>query len=275
MQDITNAVLARSLERLAPPRLAEDYDNVGLLVGEAATPVKAVRIALDITPGVLEEAVDAGANLVISHHPIWFRSRRHLRGDDFVSRQILFAVRHGLSLYACHTNLDNIRSGVNRTIVDRLGLIDADFLVSKPGETPSPGASFCEAGSGMIGRLPEPLAGDTALLELLRGAFDCRGIRYAPRANPAAAIETVAVCGGAGSFLLDAAMRRKADAFVTADVTYHKFFDSMGQLLFCDIGHFESEQFTGEILRDYLRQEFPALPVELTSLSTNPVRYFS
>ncbi len=274
MPTLTNAEVARCLERLAPKHLAEDYDNVGLLVGEAETPVQAVLIALDITPAVLAEAVEVGANLVISHHPIWFRSRRHLRGDDFVSRQILFAVRNGLSLYACHTNLDNIRSGVNRTIVDRLGLVDADFLEPKPGETP-PAGTFCEAGSGMIGRLPEPLAGDTALLELLRDAFDCRGIRYAPRENPNARMETVAVCGGAGSFLLDAALRRNADAFVTADVTYHKFFDALGRLLYCDIGHFESEQFTSEILRDYLRKEFPHLPVQLTSLSTNPVRYFS
>ena len=146
--------VAEWLEELAPARLAEDYDNVGLLVGEAHTAVQGILIAPDITPEVLAEAKASGANLVISHHPIWFRSRKSLRGDDFVSRQILYAIRNGLAIYACHTNLDSVRDGVNRTIVDRLGLQNVDFLECKESGHAgghSHGETFCEAGTGMIG----------------------------------------------------------------------------------------------------------------------------
>lgn len=272
--------IARVLERFAPPRLAEDYDNVGLLVGEADRSVSRALIALDVTPFVLEEALDRGCDLVISHHPIWFRPRKHLRGDDFVSRQILFAVRNNLALYACHTNLDNVREGVNRKIAARLGLAedDLDFLEPKPG-APRPhtsegeAAHFCEAGSGMIGRLPAPLSqGD--FLQLLKERFHSECIRYAPPEEPRS-IERVALCGGAGSFLLDAARSQGADAFVTADVTYHKFFDACGELLYCDIGHYESEQFTSEILRDLLAAELPQIDAEITRIGANPVRYFT
>ncbi|MCR9142505.1 MAG: Nif3-like dinuclear metal center hexameric protein [bacterium] len=277
--------VARWLETLAPAHLAEDYDNVGLLVGESSSPVSGILIALDITPEVLAEAVRLGANLVISHHPIWFRSRKSLRGDDFVSRQILFAIRNGLALYACHTNLDSIRDGVNRTIVDRLGLQNVEFLrPRKAGAKAAAGHSehaghgaFCEAGTGMIGELPKA-TNTEELLAQVRDLFGCGCIRYTP--GPAdRPLRKIAVCGGAGSFLLETAMSLGADAFLTADVTYHQFFETCGEMLFMDIGHFESEQFTSEVLRDYLRVQVAAeeaeCPVRITDMSTNPVRYFS
>ncbi|MEQ9366542.1 MAG: Nif3-like dinuclear metal center hexameric protein [Leptospirales bacterium] len=284
---LTCGDVARWLETLAPPHLAEDYDNVGLLVGEPDQVVSGILIALDITPEVLAEAVRNGANLVISHHPIWFRSRKTLRGDDFVSRQILYAIRNGLALYACHTNLDSVRDGVNRTIVDRLGLSNVEFLRPRPGgarETDSAHSSsgrdgnFCEAGTGMIGELPTPLKTEE-LLGKVRSVFGCGCVRYTP--GPADRdLRIIAVCGGAGSFLLETARARGADAFLTADVTYHQFFETCGEMLFMDIGHYESEQFTSEVIRDYLRKEIggsgqPELSIRVTEHNTNPVRYFT
>lgn len=271
------ADVAEWLEALAPARLAEDYDNVGLLVGEADTAVRGILIALDITPEVLAEAKARGANLVISHHPIWFRSRKSLRGDDFVSRQILYAIRNDIAIYACHTNLDSIRDGVNRTIVDRLQLQGVEFLQSKAGSGGhGHGDSFCEAGTGMIGNLPEAI-GTGELLERVQRLFHCGCIRYTP-GRPDQAIRRVAVCGGAGSFLLETARAAGADAFLTADVTYHQFFDSQNEMLFMDIGHYESEQFTSEVLRDYLQKQLSAsthsIQARITEHSTNPVRYF-
>ncbi len=292
---LTCGDVARWLETLAPPHLAEDYDNVGLLVGEADTIVRGVLVALDITPEVLTEAVEQGANLVISHHPIWFRSRKSLRGDDFVSRQILFAIRNDLALYACHTNLDSIRDGVNRTIVDRLGLRDVEFLSPKSSSTKTPAAHptdggghgpFCEAGTGMIGELPEPLTTDE-LLAQVHELFECGCIRYTP--GPAnRPLRRIAVCGGAGSFLLDTARARGADAFITADVTYHQFFETCGDMLFMDIGHYESEQYTSEVIRDYIQQRIapehrdpvqdahrPEIQIRIATRSTNPVHYYN
>ena len=257
----TVAEIASKLEAFAPPALAEDYDNVGILLGEAEREVSGVLLSLDITPEVLEEAVARSCNMVVSHHPIWFRSRKHLRGDDFVSSQLLTAVRNDLTLYACHTNLDNIHAGVNRAIVDRIGLKDARILAPRQGDPAT--------GSGMIGDLPEPLEmGD--FLRRLKNVFGCEGIRYSMTENTK--IRRVAVCGGAGGFLLEHALQAEADAFVTSDVTYHHFFDPMGRLLFVDIGHYESEQFTPEVMRDALNGV--SVPVLIAETNTNPVRYF-
>lgn len=253
--------VAALLEAFAPPRLAEEYDNVGVLMGEPTQAVRGVLLCLDITPAVLEEAVRAGCNLVVSHHPIWFRSRKHLRGDDFVSTQLLHAVRHDLVLYACHTNLDNVKAGVNRTIADRLGLRNTEILVPKDEN----GA----VGSGMIGDLPAALE-IPDFLARLKNLFGCEGIRYSMTEKER--IGRVAVCGGAGGFLLGPALSRGADAFVTSDVTYHYFFEPQGRLLFVDIGHYESEQFTPEVLREVL--DGLDVPVLISAVNTNPVRYF-
>ncbi|MCB1308528.1 MAG: Nif3-like dinuclear metal center hexameric protein [Leptospiraceae bacterium] len=257
------------LEQLAPESLAEDYDNVGLLVGEADTPVRGILVALDITPEVLEEARDQGANLVISHHPIWFRPRSSLNGNDFVSNQILYAIRNDLCLYACHTNLDNVGAGVNRVIVNRLGLRNVSILEPRPGQHGD--SPICDCGSGMIGELPESIPVES-FLRLVAEQFEAGCIRYAPSHHTH--IQRVAVCGGAGSFLLDVAMAQGADAFMTADVTYHKFFDAMGQILYLDVGHYESEQFTGEILLEYIHRHLPDVSIVRTKTKTNPVRYF-
>ena len=278
---LTCGDVAGWLETLAPPRLAEDYDNVGLLVGEPATPVRGILIALDITPEVLAEAHRLGANLVISHHPIWFRSRKTLRGDDFVSQQILYAIRHDLCLYACHTNLDSIRQGVNATLVDRLGLTGVEFLQPRSDVATTHHSDFCEAGTGMIGELPAPVRAAELLTNVQR-IFGCACIRHS-RVDSEKPLRRIAVCGGAGSFLLDVARARGADAFITADVTYHHFFETCGELLFMDIGHYESEQLTSEVLRDYLANkidanagsfETPPAP-RITETLTNPVRYFT
>jgi dinuclear metal center YbgI/SA1388 family protein len=244
--------IARALEELAPTRLAEEYDNVGLLVGEADQSVTGVLAALDVTPEVLAEAARLGASLVVSHHPIWFRARKTLRGDDFVSRQILTAIRGDLALYACHTNLDSIRDGVNGELARRLDLRDLEFLEPRD-ETPD--------------YAPEEF------LAFVRSAVQVECLRYAPSRREQ--IRRVAICGGAGSFLLEAARARNADAFLTADVTYHKFFDAGQELLFADIGHYESEQFCVAALVNYLKERFPDLRIQATAVNTNPVRYFN
>jgi dinuclear metal center YbgI/SA1388 family protein len=260
VQDIGNV-----LDAWAPPDLAESYDNVGLLVGLPQQELTGILINLDMTEAVVEEAVRSGCNMIIAHHPIWFSGRKRLNGEDYVSRTIMKAVKEDVALYAVHTNLDNIRTGVNHRIASKLGLLDTSFLLEK-----SNGSSQM-AGSGMIGRLPRPLA-KKAFLQQVREAFDCGGIRYADTAKES--VQLVAICGGAGSFLTSAAISKGADAMITADITYHKFFDSENQLLLLDIGHYESEQFTSELIRDFLTEKFPNFAIRLSEVRTNPVNYF-
>ncbi len=128
-----------------------------------------------------------------------------------------------------------------------------------------------DTGSGMIGHLPKALK-EPEFLNLVQSAFKIAAIRHSPFTRKK--IAKVALCGGAGSFLLKDAIRHGADAFITGDIKYHDFFDADGQLLFADIGHFESEQYTIELLYDILKGNFPNFAVLKTEVNTNPVQYF-
>ncbi len=128
-----------------------------------------------------------------------------------------------------------------------------------------------QVGSGLLGELPEPL-NETALLELLKQKFNHSVIRHTPLlAKP---VKKIALCGGAGSFLIGAAVAAGADFYITADVKYHEFFDANGRLVIADIGHYESEQFTTDLLFDILSQKFPTFAIQKTGVKTNPVQYF-
>lgn len=265
--------IAAQLETWAPRALAESYDNVGLLVGDPNAEATGVLVNLDVTEGLIEEAKRKGINLIVTHHPIWFSGRKRLNGEDYVSRIIISAIKNDIGLYAIHTNLDNIREGVNRRICDKLGLENPKMLKPKrdvPGylQEAHPQGTV---GSGMIGEFPEALDRDS-FFQKVKEAFKCGGIRYADA--DLESIKKVAVCGGAGSFLVEEAKRKGADAFVTGDVTYHKYFDGDGKLLYLDIGHYESEQFTSELIVEYLSKFFPNFAVHLSELRTNPVKYY-
>ncbi|MEZ4828264.1 MAG: Nif3-like dinuclear metal center hexameric protein [Bacteroidia bacterium] len=257
--------IAEVLEKWAPPPIAESYDNVGLLVGYPEMDVTGILVSLDATEEVVEEAFQKGLNLVVAHHPIWFSPRKRLNGEDYISRTIISAIKKDVAIYACHTNLDNVRTGVNHQICAKLGLEDVRFLQAK---TISGESDF---GSGMIGNLPSPMK-KMDFLASVKDIFGCGGIRYADADK--SEIQKVAVCGGAGSFLTSEAIRQNADALVTADITYHKFFDNEQKMLLLDIGHYESEQFTSVLIRDYLSEKFINFAIRLSEVITNPVRYF-
>ncbi len=133
------------------------------------------------------------------------------------------------------------------------------------------GNSHQEVGSGMIGHLPEPL-GIPDFLRHLKQRMDLPLIRYTPVHRKE--IRTVAVCGGSGSFLLKNSLQAGADAFVTADYKYHEFFDAEGRIMICDIGHYESEVFTKELLHNYLSEKFGNFALYLSEVISNPVKYF-
>ena len=157
------------------------------------------------------------------------------------------ALRSGVALYSAHTNLDNAEDGVNYRIASLIGLEDLEWLEEKPG------VDGRSCGSGVVGNLPAPEpAAD--FLARLKSVF---GIECLMHTDPAGAVlRRVALCGGAGSFLMDAARAKGADCFITGEISYHHFFDADGLLLVA-MGHYQSEQFTKDLLRDFLAARFP------------------
>lgn len=251
------------LESIAPPHLQESYDNAGLIVGDPEQEVTGILFCLDSTEAVVEEALALGCNLVIAHHPIVFRGLKRFNGSTYVERTVMHAIRQGVALYAIHTNLDNVyRQGVNAKIAEKLGLTDTRILLPRPGEV--------ETGAGLIGFLPEPVA-ETDFLLQVKTALRVSCMRHTALRNRP--VRSVAVCGGSGSFLLPEALRAGADVFVTADFKYHEFFDAEGRLVIADIGHYESEQFTIELLYQIIWEKFPTFALHCTKVNTNPVFY--
>ncbi|MDX1913254.1 MAG: Nif3-like dinuclear metal center hexameric protein [Saprospiraceae bacterium] len=251
------------LEAVAPPHLQESYDNAGLIVGDPTTPLRGVLFCLDSTEAIVQEAVARDCNLIVAHHPVVFRGLKRLNGVTYIERTVMEAIRKEVAIYAIHTNLDNVRRrGVNEKIAERLGLSHTRLLLPKAGDA--------EVGAGLLGRLAIPMD-EREFLQFVKTALHTSCIRHtALRGKP---VQTVAVCGGAGSFLLPEALRAGADAYVSADFKYHEFFDAEGRLVIADVGHYESEQFTIELLRDIVREKFPTFALHLTDQHTNPVYY--
>lgn len=355
------------LESLAPTSWQESYDNSGLLVGNPDDEVKGVLISLDCTEAVLDEAIQLGYNLIISHHPIVFKGLKRFNGNNYVERVVMKAIKNDIALYAIHTNLDNFHLGVNAKIAQKLGLQQTKVLAPKRGLlkqlkvyvpeehaeglrsglfeagagaigkykecsfntngigtfTPEDGADpfsgevgkkhqakelsveviyanhlesrilkamfthhpyeevayvihsleneFQEVGSGMIGEL-EHAMDEMDFLAFVKENLQTKVIRHTPLLHKP--IKRVALCGGAGSFLLKQAMHLAADVFITGDFKYHEFFDAEERILINDIGHFESEQFTQELLIEIIQNKFPNFAVRLTEVNTNPINYF-
>lgn len=358
--------VAAFLESWAPRAYQESYDNSGLLVGNPGHEVKGVLISLDCTEDVVNEALQRGCNLIISHHPIIFKGLKTLTGRTYVERTVIAAIQKDIALYAIHTNLDNVRTGVNKIIADRLGLLSTRVLRPRPGtltklvtfvpvkhaaavrhaihaagagqignykdcsfeisgtgrftpnntaqpHTGRPGQAESvdevrlevllpeerkdavlkalteshpyeeiayyltklenenqEVGAGLIGDLLSPEE-PIVFMKRLKEAMQAKVVRHT--AVPGTPIRRVAVCGGAGSFLLADAIRQGADAYVSADFKYHEFFDAEGKILVCDIGHYESEQFTKAHLQKVLSEKFTTFASHFSNTVTNPIDY--
>lgn len=355
------------LDLLAPPVLQEPYDNAGLLCGDGKWECTGILVALDATEPIIEEAVARGCNLVVAHHPIVFGGLKKITGKNYVERTVIQAIKQDVAIFAIHTNLDNVRTGVNGKIAALLGLEQTRVLLPKQsllrklvsfvphayldavrdalfgagggqtgaysecsfsvsgtgtfkaeaGANPFIGEKglrhnegeirlemiypvyreaaivqallndhpyeevaydlvalqndYQEVGSGILGYLPNPVS-ELDFLGLLKATFKVPVIRHSPLLHRP--IKKVAVCGGAGSFMIAKALQVNADAYVTADLKYHEFFDANGRILLADIGHFESEQYTIDLLYDILAEKFPTFAVFKTGVITNPVNYY-
>ncbi len=251
------------LESFAALEYQEEYDNSGLITGDPETECTGVLVSLDCTEGLISEAVDKNCNLIVSHHPLIFRPIRRITPENMTGRTIIAAIRAGITVYAIHTNLDNILEGVNARIADKLGLINRELLFPK-NNNPS-------LGSGLIGNLKIPLSAE-GLLKHLKQTFHVPVVKHSPVIEKT--ISRVALCGGAGSFLISNALQAKADFFITADIRYHEFFGGEGKMVIADIGHFESEQFTVDLLHEIIVNKFRNFAVLKSGIITNPVNYY-
>ncbi len=254
--------LHKKLEEWANPQFAENYDNVGLIVGEFHTEIRGILINLDVTDEVLEEAEQLGCNLIITHHPIWFQARKRLNGEDYVSKIIMKAIRKNIGLYAIHTNLDNVLHGVNQKIAKILKLENLQFIKKHP---------QLEIGSGLMGILKKPL-NIYNFMDKIKEKFKIPTIKYSKSLDKTL-VQKIGVCGGSGSFLIPEVIKNQLDVFITSDITYHKFFDNENQFYLLDIGHHESEQYTSEIIFDFIKN-IHNFAVYLSKVNTNPVHYY-
>ena len=362
IKEITNY-----LESVAPLHYQESYDNAGLLVGDANREIDAALITLDCTEEVVEEAIENNCNLIIAHHPIIFSGLKKITGQNYVERTIIKAIKNDIAIYAIHTNLDNIKTGVSAKVAEILGVENCKILSPKKdllrqlavycpvSDTEKVKEALFQAGAGDIGNYDEcsfsakgegtfranegcdphignigerhtekeekieviflkykentiisalkqahpyeqvayqiyildniyenvgaGIVGELAqkvdtnrFLEMLKTKMQTDCIRHTKLVKNQ--IKRVAICGGSGSFLLSNAICEKADIFITADFKYHEFFDGENDIIIADIGHFESEQFTKDLIYDLLSKKFSKFAVRLSKVNTNPINYF-
>lgn len=262
-----------ALEHYAPLPLQEGYDNAGLQVGlTEAVEVSGALLCLDVTEPVVDEAIRKGCNLIVSHHPLIFRKLARISDENYVQRTVRKAIKNDITIVSMHTNMDAAMGGVNFKIAEKLGLRNLRFF---GGEKEIDGV---KGGEGVIGEITDEtdtlhadgIAADDLVL-MLRERFQaecvqCNQLLRRP-------IRKVALCGGAGSFLLDAAIAAGADAFITGEMHYHEFFGHEQEIQICVIGHYQSEQFTSEIFRSIITEKCPGVKCEISEINTNPIIY--
>jgi dinuclear metal center YbgI/SA1388 family protein len=252
-----------ALERFAPLPLQESWDNAGLQVGLTETEVSGALLCLDVNERIIDEAIQKGCNLIVSHHPLLFRGLKTISDLTDVQRTVRKAIVNGICVISMHTNMDNAKDGVNFRIAQKLCLNEVHFLAPKTIEG-------LEAGSGVIGKLTEPLAASD-FVQKVKKTFGlecamCNELLDRP-------ICKVAICGGAGDFLLDDALKAGADAFITGEMHYHQYFGYEQQIQICVIGHYQSEQFTSEIFNEIIRQACEGVRTFIAETNTNPIIY--
>lgn len=358
--------VTKILEEWAPLPYAEDFDNVGLLVGDANSKLTNILVTHDALENVVQEAIDKNCNLIVCFHPILFSGIKRITGSNYVEKSILKAIKNDIAIYAIHTALDNVSYGVNYGMTKALNLSETKILIPKKEHiykltTYVPHASLetvknalftagagqignydqCSfgvsgegtfrasekanptlgdigvqhkepetqlhvtfekhyeskilkalfnnhpyeevayeittlqnklqnVGMGMIGNLKEPVQ-EIEFLKHVKNTFKTGGIRHSELLGKP--IKKVAVLGGSGAFGISQAIRNGADIYITADLKYHDYYKAEKRILLADIGHFESERFTKNIIADYLTKKIRNFAVVLSEENTNPINY--
>ncbi|HEX6962035.1 MAG TPA: Nif3-like dinuclear metal center hexameric protein [Lacipirellula sp.] len=255
--------VAQVLEQLAPLALAEDWDNVGLLVGEADWPAERIMTCLTVTGDTVDEAIGQRANVIVSHHPLPFRPVKSITSATTVGRLLLKLVRHSIAVYSPHTAFDSASAGINQHLAIGLGLQEIMPLKPIVGRDPDEGHGRC----GLVG---EPLT-RRELAHRTKQFLNLESIRIIGSENESVTRVAVA-CGSGGSFL-DAAADAGCDVLVTGEATFHTCLEAeargVGLVL---AGHFASERFALLSLADYLNDQLSGVSVWASRTERDPIR---
>ena len=242
-----------ALERIAPKRLAEEWDNPGLLVGSPAQEVHKILTCLDVTDEVVAEAIDLGADMIVAHHPLIFKGIKKLRTDLPLGGRLQQLLVHGIAVAAAHTNLDSAEGGVNDVLAKAIGLTDIQPFEGKAEEGAEPTL-------GRIGYLAEPMAIED-FARRVRAALPVSHVRMVKAGDKP--VRKVALCSGAGAEFISKASFLGADAYVTGDVKYHEAQQAVEMgIHVIDGGHFGTEFPIAAVLADRLREELSGLKGE-------------
>ena len=252
-----------ALEQFAPLPLQESWDNAGLQIGLTEAEVSGALLCLDVTPAIIDEAIRMDCNLVVSHHPLLFHGLKQIADRNDVQRTVRKAIKHDICIISMHTNMDNAHNGVNWKIAERLELTDVRFFACKT-------VGDIDCGSGVTGLLRQPTEA-LQFVKKVKETFDvecaqCNELLQRP-------IRKVAICGGAGDFLLEEAIAQGADAFITGEMHYHQYFGHEQEIQICVIGHFQSEQFTTEVFSHIIKSQCQGVRCCIAQTKTNPIFY--
>ena len=253
--------IIKVIEEFAPLSIQESWDNSGLCVGSPEDEVTSVILALDCTPELVDEAVAAGADMIITHHPLIFSGLKKIDPRDMTGLAVTKAIKAGISIYAAHTNADKVLSGVSGAMASRLGLQNVEVLEDDGDGT----------GLGVVGDFIKPVSADEAIA-LIKERFSLNVLKSSRPVDRM--ISRVALCGGSGSSLIGAARRSGAQLYISGDISYHHFF-TPSDFMIADIGHYESEIDIVDILFSLIKKNFPTFAVRIAQNSnSNPIYYF-
>lgn len=249
----------------APYYMKLDFDNVGMLVGFCGREVTKVLTALDITDEVIEEAIDYGAELIVSHHPLLFEAIKRVTDDDTKGKKIIRMLTNGISAICLHTNLDTADGGVNDTLMSAIGGHVTGLL--DPHGTHPDGRPY---GVSRLGELERPMD----FFEFLRSVkkkLNSNGLRYHYAGKP---VHKIACCGGAGGGDMQKAFNAGCDTYVTADLKYdHFLWAKEFGLNLIDADHFCTENVVVPVIASMLKEKYPQLEVNISKVHSQTIQF--
>ena len=264
------------LREFAPPDLAESWDNVGLLIGDPASEVTSVLTCLTLTPNVAEEAIAREAQLIVTHHPVLFRSVKQLTTANSEGRMLLSLIRAGIAVYSPHTSYDSAADGINQQLARSFGLQEIQPLRPRQNVSQTPDASDVETliqpvGSGRFGRLPRPVS-MSDLIQQAKTVLGLSQLQYVGSLDRTVTKLAIA-CGAAAEFLADAA-RCGCEAFLTGEARFHSYLEAEAANVAMILpGHYATERPAMLRLATILRSRFPELVAQASESENDPVKF--
>lgn len=252
------------LDEFAPTRLAEEWDNVGLLVGDRAVNAEKIMTCLTVTPDSAAEAIERGCNLIVSHHPVLFRATKRITTDSTPTRLLWDLIGAGVSIYSPHTGFDSAAGGINQALCNKIGLQKIEPLV--------PIANDPDAlGAGRIGQTQSPVS-FANFVASVKEQFGLTGLHVVGDMEKTIS-KVASACGSGGSFL-EKACKQSCDCFVTGEATFHTCLEAESQgINLILLGHYASERFAVEMLAGKIQDRFSNLEVWASDKESDPLAW--